>query len=1120
MSEILKNLDVGIIKNENITDFKELEIKDIEPNEDDYTYIEEPIKKKYNISSSGIDAANIVNPLAIPYNNIELTKVSTFRDDNFNKIEYVENRNDLSEDEKMLIFERGLNKNYSDALIKKKRIYNESLRKFSEDDSFSKYGNMLLYGVIDPTIILPYGGAVNKINSLIKAETMLTSMATKFASFGTVGAVTNVTSESLFQLQGLPTDYKSSAMIGFVLGGGIPAIADGFSFNIDKREISRNLLSQPQYEREIDTDFNIKQILDENGEYSHMEYKKTDEGETDFVDSIAMTEYDGGAIRKFGPDFMKASVNFLHEQKNKVIQNFVRKASAATVGTKDANGKLIKIDTTAIDTKIQYRALEFEAISKNQLAYKRAIKDGYFVGSEEDWNIKVSNEMRSFEAQRRRDIDSYITKKENSYIIDNEKLFYDELKVYVDNIINKKNNKISRDKLLKDKSILNKVKKNVDYKKKKLIEEKNSEFRKEAEEKFKSEDYYKDSNVKNGIKATKNFFDKYANEGKKIGHKDYINLDTNGLYLTRIYNWGNINKLDDDSLKTIFRNGIISFPSKNNKKLIQNKEKFDEELNKMVSIFKENASKSEQSEAMYIGRQSVEGITNVNHYMKNRNYEFDDYAIREILDSDVTNIIQKYNFRTSSELALYKHFGTSDVYKIQKNVIDELNIENKKTGQYTEKEIGKISLRVKNTLDNITGVSVMNATLKNPKGMKIVRMLGLFNTLTLGGKFGINSLNEIVNGLLATESKSLLIGKFGNNLKQIVDIMKGTDNDSFSREMMEMVGMLPELTDGMATSKITDDNTYFSGSFLEKGMRKGVDKLMTFNGMKLITGYFQSVVAANSIKDIIKFNKILKSGGTLSKKQLMLSNRWGLNLDDIKSMGNMIDKHAKYKDGILIKLNIAKWDDDSFVKMSTSIKRAVESGVLQGDTIHIPQWVIEGGPITKLAFEFLRYPIIAQEVLLRRGWTEDKGGLVASVAGAIMVFSSVAYLKEQADVVLGIKNKHQTKYDLFNSEKEAKQLILKSLNYIGALGALTIPYDKLATILGFTTFGREYVDDITGALGVSASRLGTLRQLLHGVLTGKIMDEQTLFALKSFLPFLSLPFISEGLNELIKEYGE
>lgn len=1128
MADIMKDLNVPQVSKLSDTFGDAETVNTVEPvnliqkEENDITFHEPMVEEKANISSTWEDAFNVVNPMAIPFNNTELYTYNTKRDYEFKPTEYIKEVGDLSKDEEYLILNKAINKEQADALIKKNRIYNESLKRITEDDSATKYFRMLSAGVIDPTIIIPFAGSAKKIESIVKAKSMLGNMTEKAFTFGTIGAVSNIASESLFDLQDLPTDYTSAATIGFVLGGGLGAIAGGFGGNMYNRDISERMSQPSSFESHLDTDTNVEQIFDENG--VHIATKNNEDSDAVY-NQLAMTEDDGGAIKKFGFDFLKSSLSRLHENPIKAVQDFARTAGNATVAAKDKFGKFIKQNTTVNDFIINLRGAKQNALDNNYVFYKEKVNNGTFQGSLEEWNKNITNEMRRIESQRALDIDNDF----NFQIRNKEEFNYDEvyqkeLETYVDNKIAKdlKSDKpaINRDKLLNDKSMQKKAKSNTESLKKKFdkeLETYKSDLRKSLQEKYNHNEYLKDNSFSKEILNIKKYYDRIGKTGESMKTKGYEDLDLNGLYTSRIYDWNKISKLSDDELDAIIRNGLTSNP--NNKDLLNDIEKLNKEVEDIRNAFRKNSEKQELAEAQYIGRRDIDGVTNVNKFMRERKYNFDDYAIRDILESDIGIMLEKYHFRTAPELGLQYGFKNTNINSITSNLEDRLLKENP---ELNSKEVGKIVTDAKKTLENLTGVSIMQSTLNNPKSMKVVRMLGLFNTMTLGGKFGMNSVNEIVNALMATETKSLFIGNFGDNLSQIIDIIKGKKGDGIARELMDEIGMLPELVDAMASSKITDIDSYFSGSMAEKFMRKQVDRLMTYNGMKLITGYFQAVTAGNAIKDIRKFSKLLKEGGSLTEKQQARLARWGLDKNDINKLDDVINRHAEFNnDGNIKKLNLAKWDDfEQYHKLTTSIKRAVESGVLQGDTLHLPQWVIEGGPLSKLAFEFLRYPLIANEVLLRRGMTEDFAGFVASALGSIFVFSSVTYLSEQALVSSGLKKESQIKYDIFNSEEDALRLFLKSINYVGAFGATTIAYDKIATLAGFPTFGREYADDISSLFGVSASRLGQLRQLMHGVLTGDIKNEQTLYALKAFLPYLSLPILSDGANLLIKKYGE
>ena len=1120
------------------------EIKDVEETKPYYKnrYDEQP---KGKVTSTWEDAFNVVNPFAIDFNNVNIEVSDNNYDDNFDKEKYFED-NQVSEDEKLLIYKNAHNEQYADSLLKRNRTYQESLDRIGADDSIAKYGKMLIAGTIDPTILVPFGGAVSKVNSLVKANELLTRVATTGLTYGSIGAITNVASESLFDLQNLPTDYTSAATLGFVLGGGLPMIGEAVSYSMFSNKIAKSLREPSFEEKHLEQDNEIIQHLDENGEVSHTEFVKKDD--TEYVEyedkngkikkrkktkaekrSEEINSLDDGSLKssRFIPQVLNSLSNKLHEVKDKTTQYYIRKAVAPTVSAKDSNGNYIVKQESVEDLKTFYRGFEQKYHYRNAVSYNNAVKDGYFNGTKEEWDTGVKLERDRLESLRQKDIQEELNTFKNSLeeenTINKEEIYNNELQSYAENVSKKKN--IPLEKALKDKSIIKKAKTNTENKVKKLEEKLNkehdkkiSEFRKELEKKYTYKDYLtRDNTYYNGIIEANNFFEKYRKEGMKY-KEDFKDIDGNGLYNPRQYDWRKIEDIDEFTLKNIFKKAMEEYKSKENLELIKNPKEFDKVLDEIVQEFKKNANKKELQEFMELSGRQIDGLQNINHFLKSRKYGFDNYALKDILDNDMNTIIQKYNFRMAPDLALSKQYGTSNIKTIKNNLVKDLE----NNSNFDKKEIVKISEDFEKVLENLTGVTSMKANLKNPNAMRIVRYAGMFNTLTLGGKFGLNTVNEIVNGLVATQSKELLYKNFGKQLKDTVNIMNGKEADSLNTELVEIIGMSPELVDSHVSMKIQDNDSVFSSSKIEKVANKLVNRLMTYNGMKVISGYFQGIVAGNALQDIRKFAKILNEGKTLSDKQKLLMSRWGLEEQDVLNLNKTINNNAKFKEnGTIEKLNLHKWENsDEYLKMSIAIKRAVESGIMRGDSIHLPQWMLEGSPMVRLAFEFLRFPIIATQTLLRRGMQEDMAGFVASAIGASLVFVGSNYLVEQAEVSIGVVDKHKTKYNIFEDEEQFKKAFLKSLNYVGSLGATTLAYDKVMIMLGYGSFGREYADDISSLFGVSASRLEQFKVLFHNLLEGKYDSEQTWYVLKSLTPFLSLPVISEGANLLIKKYGE
>lgn len=1126
---------------ENVTGNKILSNGDEVISSGEATFEREVVKTAIdnNIEVSNEDVANISNPFAISFNNVNIAKMSNNFDSDFSISEYKENDKEnwdsLTKDTQIALINNARSEQHAEKIIAKRKVYNESLERFNLDDNFSKYGSMLFFGVLDPTIFVPYAGAVGKVKSIVKAQSIMTRTATNFATLGTVGAVTNVASESLFEAQNLHTDYSSAALIGFLMGGGLPSIADSISLKMDRNNIYKALNSDT-LEKNIEQNNNVEIIYNDDGSVRKTAYHTPDDANFD-------TSIDKFASSKL-VNWTKSSAHFLHETSNRVIQKYVRRGTNANVASKDKNSNYIADETSGNDFKIKFESTKNKLLSDNAIAFRNAKVDGYYKGDITDWNEKIQNDTTLLIQRQEIDTDNFKKVREDELILSFEDFKLKEATDKIENTIKKKNLNFTPEK--KKEQIQNALTNENNIKGwKKSFDDSNNLILKQIDDeafaKFNKEYYLKgNENADNIRRFQEQYFNNIVNEGRSLKIDDYNKINTNKFYTPTIYSSNKINAIDDDVLFKNVREGMIV---KKGKKA--NKEFWDnlDENAKIVTQELKAIGRKGDLEYYLRGDEKIDGQTNSNKFLKDKKYELDQYTMRAITENDLGRNVEKYHFRTSGEFTLKFAYGKTNKNAIVKDFSDELNLDSKiyddklKTERdMTQQEILDSKKYFLDLLDNLSGVSVMKSATKGNKSfLQSIRLINGFNSLTFGGGFGLNSLAELPSALLATDSKIIFMNEFRKALFDSTDVIRQKGKKGFVKEVIDHIGFSSALLDRSVNTKFNDvELSGVSGGRVtkldktENLINKGVSKLFEFNGMKSLQGALEAGVMAGAINDMKKMGEILSTGGKLSSKQELLARKWGLTDKSILDiLPKILDASTLSKFGNISDIDLDRIQGtEAYEKVTTAVRRAISQGVLQGDDIHLPQWMIEAGPFVKLTTVFLRFAFLANDNLLRRGWTEETAGMIGSGVASMMMFSGMLYLREQAAISAGLINERDSKYDYFGNDAEEAWLrgFGKTINYIGPLGILTIGTQDFLIMTnnlgGQEILGREYADNIEGLLGVNASRAGTIRTLLSKVMSGDVGDEQSLYAIKSLLPFVTLPIITEFLNMKIKEYGE
>jgi len=256
----------------------------------------------------------------------------------------------------------------------------------------------------------------------------------------------------------------------------------------------------------------------------------------------------------------------------------------------------------------------------------------------------------------------------------------------------------------------------------------------------------------------------------------------------------------------------------------------------------------------------------------------------------------------------------------------------------------------------------------------------------------------------------------------------------------------------------------------------------------------------------------LKQGGVNEK----MLGRWGLSVEDAKSLQNSLKG-----------ITTDNWDLGSLSKLEQdqiqlAISRGIQEVVIQGDSIHLPAWMKAPGQFTKVLTQFMRFPLIAQEVLTRRGFSDDQARMVGGIAGSITAYIGLKYLREQAAISMGIIHPIDAKYDYSNySEDDWTRVTGEALNYTAPLGFMSALYNYGAIATGNNELGREWSskNGMSSLLGPSGGLGEDIIQVMRAAAEGDVTDARTLKRVKGMLPLMNLPLISEGTKYLAEEYG-
>lgn len=955
---------------------------------------------------------------------------------------------------------------HANLLLQKNKLVDDGEQSIQQNDPWWVSTPLtLVAGSLDASMLIPGSFAFKAF----KGANAIGRYSNAFLRTGTAGAVGGVAYEAEKDIQGLDANYTTAAAYGFFLGGGLGIGMEAFGRAAYKQKLADSL-GTPEIENALNQDNFITINYVDGSNVPKYKWNTTDTvGKIPRVNSFMF------------PEFMKSDVSILYEADSNEVRNFVASQFSPSSATRDANGVPIPVGITAEDKSNKWKGIIQTARFNIGMIHRDAVVAGY-KGTVDEFNNEVGMYLRQAMAEQEKAAYAYANSFDDYYAKPGSKTY------------TKAEEEFTKPGSTQTEFTIPTLK-NPD--KSKLFKERVDKYYADNPVTIKSGNPHIDKAVKEHM----NYYKKILETGKKLGIKELKDINISKLYVPRVYDWSKIRQTDAVTLENTLKRALEAHPA--NTQLTQSTE-YDTVVKDLVKQFQSIDKATEFVDFSYI----VPTDLPMMQYLKSKKLKLDDGIMSDLLINDADTVMGLYHYKQDKMMRSQYAFGSTNKQEIEDKILKPLR------DSLSPEELSKVTVALENVFRDTLG------TLRIPKngnslGWQTSRMLSQFNALTYGGGFGLNTIADIPVALMATESKAMFMQNFFPLIKGVHNLLfKGEKaNLEFMNELIAM-GNLQNVFSIKGANRVLDTENVFNAGWLEHKMMGLNDFMFKFNGLRGITTMLEAMVGGNAVMDIRKLGKLTQ----LSDKQQARLTRWGLSHEEAKRMSNLIDTNATFEGNTLKQLNIHKWAEGDMDVLQTAITRAIHSGVVQGDTVHLPRWMIIPDAIRKLAFQFLRVPIAAHEILLRRGWTEDKAGLAVGALGSIMAYATVTYLREQAAIAAGFKDKADAKYDIMSGDEEAWiRLLSKSTNYAAQLGAFTTGLSYTAALSGQPEIGREYANDPTSVLGPSIGRLGQVRDIVKPLLEGKADDTKQAFAVKNMIPFANIPVISEGLNEIIKE---
>lgn len=1109
---------------------------------------------------------NVYSPLGVQINNpstqynksTDLGAGVDFDDEDFKSIydaQAVDDKREMLE---------GFSNEHALKILERRRIFKESQKATAEDGMMTQLALGGVASLVSPTTAIPLGAAYkfaqvgSKVNKIVMGTTIGAAAAT----------AANLADEALIGQQGMPTNYGGVAMASIALGGGLgflSGVLSGPGANV----MAKNLHKDGDV---IMNDFaKDNYVIVDQGTNTLLVPKQLEKGLVDKIpylgdwlssDITKLYQSDSSTLRGAATRIANATVaqrdangnfiaigetgmDFKRKMRGMYNSQIVQGITESFNEYKEKGGKLSRDDFNMAVHKMytsegnrlgresdRYAKEQSEEpllklkeefeVSKNNVK----LDEAYYVGPSgkqepltPEVTAKLEQDKAAFEEatntnlelQRQIDelnnsfkdstnmmgLDSGISKSELNVIkkelqaeLDKEIAKLESSKVAVPKYIEpaitlKKRNKKQIAKEINDLETAYKAKQE------KLISSKVDEYYANNKPNFAGAD----SGMLKAIEKYQKYYDDMLEVSQKLGVKELAGVKPGRLYAPRTWDFQKIRAYDETTVKARLKEALSS----DTRNAFKDEADLAETVDELYALFKSKDIESRLGQGVGYLSKNLPFTTK----LKSRNINVDESKLGDLVRNNMEEITGQYHYFNSGIQSVYKAFGTDDLSEI----VTKLEKESLEKGiVVSNKEL----LALRNSIEDLLGTLRVNQ-LSDEKAWTFSRNLMTFNSATLMGGAGGNQIIEMMTVTMMNAMRGNFILKHTKSWKNAADLLyrEKDPKNGLSRFIVNS-GFMESALNTHRVNKVGDVEAGFKESWVEKKLHSVNDFQMKYNGMRYFTAVLEDMTGGAIMDYLIK--------GNATPDQLA---RWGLDKAAADDLGKTLKNMMSTKNGTYNTDNfdLSKLTDLQRDRFQLAISRGIEEFVIQADSIHAPTWFKTAGPMTKLLTQFMRFPLIAQEVLLRRGFREDKAAMVAGIIGSSMAYMSLKYLREQASIAIGLKSEYDAEYD-YSDPESLQKAMFESLNYAANLGILTTIWNYGATAVGKPELGREWVNGRESLFGPSASIFTEVLDIAERGVEGDFTSERQYLSYKRLLPLLSVPGVSEGTRIVVEELGD
>lgn len=591
--------------------------------------------------------------------------------------------------------------------------------------------------------------------------------------------------------------------------------------------------------------------------------------------------------------------------------------------------------------------------------------------------------------------------------------------------------------------------------------------------------------LEDSVRQYKEYYYTMYNEGLNIKTKGLKPVSINKWFMPITYDKKAISKLDINEVKNIVLEAIEKHPA-NNKLTHSEKVKLAETTS--TSIYSE-------------------AIDTFGRVSQIKDVKMNITTLDKLINNDIEKITNVYHYKTIGKYALQKFFNATDTTQIIKTISEDSI---KKGISLSKRDIKALT----EILKDVDGTLRLEAISSTSPLWRFSRVMQSYNVVRLLGNSGFVQLAELAGTATAMSMHGVL------NKSQMKVHLQAASKAMYNSDgtVSPLASFLLDIDMHHSALGAEHSNRYIDldeGLFMgvaERSASWGASKIMKYNGMASALNFQESVVAAATI------NIIRRVGTSQARKSddILLRN-FGLTKEDALKIKNDLAKNTSEDLQIF---NYHNMEPANLKKLQMASIKNMQNNIVEGNSIHNPSFIKTADPLSRMVFQFLRFPLTATTILLRRGFSEDKAAMFGSMVAQAATYSSIAYLMEEAKVALGLIKPSDRKFDIFNNPQHAENLALKSFTYIAALGLFTVTYDKLAIVTPLKSLGstEDYKSKtVLDLFGPTASLVSTVYPIALKVLYNEDISAYEHKQLQTTFPAMTFPMFRETYNMIMED---